>query len=103
MLSQLLQVVALPLCPALFPGMASLLSPTLPSPTASSLKPRSPKRSTLSVLPSYWLLVSLFTNQNPLGTGSQKLCVDLPVQFGGTLTFVIQTATSKEFQCGLSK
>lgn len=57
----------------------------------------------LSFLPSYWLLVSLFTNQNPLGTGSQKLCVDLPVQFGGTLTFVIQTATSKEFQCGLSK
>jgi len=39
MLSQLLHMVAMPLCPALFSGMAALLSPTISqygrSPTSS--------------------------------------------------------------------
>jgi hypothetical protein len=42
--------------------------------------PGNPKIPPLSFLPSSWLLASLFTNQDQLGTGSQKLHVDLLMQ-----------------------
>jgi hypothetical protein len=35
-----------------------------------------PKIMPLSFISSYWLLASLFTNQNQMGAGSQKLCKD---------------------------
>jgi hypothetical protein len=51
----------------------------------------------LSVLPSYCLLASLFTNQNQLGAGSQKLSADPLVQTvlrEKQIAFIIQAATS---------
>ena len=54
------------------PYMANLCLPSPPSPN-----PRNPKILPLSALPSYWLLASLFTNQNQLGANSQKLLADL--------------------------
>jgi hypothetical protein len=82
-------MVAMPLCSALFPGLVSLLSSTLPwhggrfpSPLSPLWipSPWNPKILPLSVLPSYWLLASLFTNQNQLGAGSQKLHADTLLQ-----------------------
>jgi hypothetical protein len=72
-------MVAIPLCPEHFLGIASLFFSTLsqhggsPSLAAPCPKPRNPKTLPLSALSSYWLLASLFTNQNRLGESSQKL------------------------------
>ena len=54
------------------------LSPSSCSPP--SLKPGNLKVLPLSVLSSYWMSASLFTNQNQVAAGSQKLPVDTLVQ-----------------------
>lgn len=76
--SQLLHMVAVPLCPPLFSGLASLLSHALLewriffslllwTPSLGILT------SHLCLLPSFWLLAFFFVSQSQLGTGSQKL------------------------------
>lgn len=55
----------------------------------------------LSVLPNYWLLATLFTNQNQVGAGFQKLSADSPansffflvVVGGDVISIRIQAAT----------
>ena len=46
---------------------------------------------------SHWLPVSLFTNQNQLGTGSQKLCAACLVQrvFGGNIISIDSVSSYK--------
>ena len=70
------------LCPPLLLGMVSLLSSTSHSigdlllPPPPSPKSKNPKIPPLSALSSYWLLSSLFINQNQLGASSQMLWAD---------------------------
>jgi hypothetical protein len=70
------------LCPPLLLDMVSLLSSTSHSigdlllPPPPSPKSKNPKIPPLSALSSYWLLSSLFINQNQLGASSQMLWAD---------------------------
>ena len=54
-----------------------------------------PKIPFLSVFPSHWLLASLLTNQNQLGSGSKKLCADTLMQagFGGNIISIHNTSS----------
>lgn len=67
-----LHMAAMPLCPALFSGLAGLLH-TLLLPPLPSPKPRNSQVLSLAALPSHWLPASLFTNQNQLGAVEQIL------------------------------
>jgi hypothetical protein len=71
-------MAAMTLCLAFFSDTASLLSSTVSS--FFLLLSLGILKSLLSVLSSYWLLASLFTNLNQLGAGSQKLCAEVLVQ-----------------------
>lgn len=77
MCSQLLHMVAVPLCPPLFSGLASLLSHALLEWRVFSLLLWAPSLGILTphlcLLPSYWLLAFFFISQSQMGTGSQKL------------------------------
>ena len=66
--------------------------------------PGNPKIPPLFFLPSYWLLASLFINQNQLGAGSQKLCAHTLVQtvLGGGNIINIHNVGSYKYVQGYS-